>query len=94
MVKIKGDLSDNAIIGQGVRQGCLISPILFSLYAEKMMFEAFDDCELGIRIGGSRTRDVRFADDQAMIANNEAELQEIIDRLNTLAKKYNMKINV
>ena len=77
VIKFNGDLSDSAIIGQGVRQGCLISPILFTLYVEKMMVEAFEDCDLGIRVGGNRTRDIRFADDQVMIANNEAELQQI-----------------
>ena len=77
MIKFNGDLSDSAIIGQGVCQGCLISPILFILYVEKMMVEAFEDCDLGIRVGGNRIRDIRFADDQAMIANNEAELQQI-----------------
>ena len=54
----------------------------------------FEDCDLGVRVGGNRTRDIRFADDQAMIANNETELQQIIDRLNTIANKFNMKINV
>ena len=94
MIKFNGDLSDIAIIGQCVHQGCLISPILFTLYVEKIMVEAFEDCDLGIRVGGNRTRDISFSGDQAMIANNEAELQRIIDRLNTTANKFNMNINV
>ena len=58
MIKFNGDLSDSAIKRQDVRQGCLISPILFTLYVEKMMVEAFEDCDLGIRVGGNRTRDI------------------------------------
>ena len=91
VIKFNGDLSDSAIVGQSVRQGYLPFCLHF---AEKMMVEAFEDCNLGINVGDNRTRDIRFADDQAMIANNEAELQQIIDRLNTTANKFNMKINV
>ena len=45
MVRIADGESDPGIIGRGVRQGCLISPLLFSIYAEVMMIEAFGDSE-------------------------------------------------
>src|SRR6267154_6622463 len=37
MVRVRGEDSDPAVIGRGVRQGCPISPLLFSFYAEVMM---------------------------------------------------------
>ena len=41
VVRIADGESVPGIIGRGVRQGCLISPLLFSIYAEVMMIEAF-----------------------------------------------------
>ena len=45
-------------------------------------------------MGGYLLRDVRFADDQGMVASTEKGLKKIMDRLNDTAKLYEMKINV
>ena len=47
-----------------------------------------------MKVGGVRVKDVRFADDQAMISSSEQGLQRVMDGLNVAAKRYNMKINV
>src|SRR5678815_103138 len=107
VVRIADGESNPGIIGRGVRQGCLISPLLFSIYAEVMMIEAFGDSENldeedidiadfedGIVVGGKIVRDVRFADDQGMVSSTERGLQNLMNKLNDTAKKFNMKINV
>jgi len=94
VVKIQQEFSGESEIGRGVRQGCCISPLLFNIYAEAMMEEAMEDIEEGIKVGGKLLKDVRFADDQAMIAGSESGLQRIMDSLNTTAIKYGMKINI
>ncbi len=43
---------------------------------------------------GSMLSDVRFADDQGMIASTEKGLQKIIDNINVVATSYDMKINI
>ena len=48
----------------------------------------------GIKIGGKLLKDVRFADDQVMVAESEVGLQKIMDGLNATALKYGMKINI
>lgn len=93
VVKLNDKYSDNCSILQGVRQGCLISPTLFSIYAEEMMINALDGIEKGIKVGGTRITDIRYADDQAMIANTEEELKEIVNAVNMMATAFNMKIN-
>src|SRR6476469_8564584 len=71
----------------------VISPA-FSIYAKMMMKEALENVEEGIRVGGELIKDVKYADDQGMVASTEARLQSLMDSLNTTAKHYHMKINI
>ena len=56
-----------------------MSPLLFNIYAEAMMFEALEGVGEGVKIGGKMLKDVRFADDQGMIASSESGLQTIMN---------------
>ena len=62
-----------------------------SLYVEEMMKEAMLDLDEGVQVGGNWLKDVRFADDQGMVASTEQRLQQILDKLNESAKQYEMK---
>ena len=94
VVRLGGEQTDPCEVGRGVRQGCLLSPLLFSIYVERMMMEAMDGSKQGIKVGGQLVRDVRFADDQAMLDETESGLQIVMDRLSHTAEDYGMKINV
>ena len=58
------------------------------------MVEALDGVNEGVKVGGSLLKDIRFADDQGMIAETEQRLQNIMNRLNDVSKEYGMKINI
>ena len=94
VVKVMQEYSEESDIGRGVRQGCCMSPLLFNIYAETMMTEAMEGIEEGVKIGGQLLKDIRFADDQGMIANTEKGLQKTMNGLNITAEKYGMKINI
>ena len=60
------------IIGKGVRQGCILSPCLFNLYAEYIMQNTrLDEAQAGIQIAGRNTNNFRYADDTTLVAESE-----------------------
>ena len=78
---------------EGVRQGCLLSPILFNIFLERIMCEALDDHEDSVSIGGRLITNFRFADD--IVVNAEEEEEDagvLIDRLDRTTTRYKMEI--
>ena len=58
-------------IGKGVRQGCIVSPCLFNLYAEYIMWSArLDEAQAGIKIAGRNINNLRYADDTTLMAES------------------------
>ena len=55
-------------IGKGGRQGCILSPCLFNLYAEYIMRNAgLDEAQAGIKIAGRYINNLRYADDTTLV---------------------------
>ena len=63
-------------IGKGVRQGCILSPCLFNLYAEYIMRNAgLEETQAGIKIAGRNINNLRYADDTTLMAESEKQLK-------------------
>ena len=66
-------------IGKGVRQGYILSPGLFNLYAEYIMRNArLDDSQAGIKIAGRNINNLRYANDATLMAESEEELKSFL----------------
>ena len=62
-------------IGIGVRQGCILSPCLFNLYAEYIMRNTdLEEAQAGIKIARKNINNLRYADDTTLMAEREEEL--------------------
>ena len=66
-------------IGKGVRQGCILSPCLFSFYGEYIMRNAgLDEAQTGVKIAGRNINNLRYADDTTLMAEREEELKSLL----------------
>ena len=66
-------------IGKGVRQGHILSPYLFNLYAEYAMRNTgLDEAQAGIKIAGRNINNLRYIDDTTLTAESEEELKSLL----------------
>ena len=81
-------------IGKGVRQGYILSPSLFNLYAEYIMRNAgLDEAQAGIKIAGRNINNLRYADDTTLMAESEEELKSLLMKVKEESEKVGLKLN-
>ena len=82
-------------IGKGVREGCILSPCLFNLYAEYIMQNArLDEAQTGIKIAGRNINNLIHAHDTTPIVENEEELKSILMKMKEESEKPGLKLNI
>ena len=79
--------------GKGVRQGCILSPCLFNLYAEYIMRHPRLD-EAGIKIAGRNSNNLRYADDTTFMAESEDEIKSLLMKVKEESEKVGLKLNI
>ena len=66
-------------IRKGVRQGCILSPCFFNLYAEYIRQNAgLDESQDGIKISGRNIKNLRYADDTTLMPESRKELKSFL----------------
>ena len=78
-------------IGNGVHQGCILSPCL---YAEYIMRNAgLDEAQAGITIAGRNINNLRYADDTTLMEERE-ELKSLLMNVKEESEKVGLKLNI
>lgn len=80
-------------IQRGVRQGCVLSPLLFNLYSDKIFKEALEGTEHGIKVNGVLLNTIRYADDTLIICDSMEGLQHLIDKISSTGVDLGLNIN-
>ena len=90
-MRVEGEISAFQKIKRGVRQGCVLSPDLFSLYSEIIMRNI--EGQPGIRVGGHNINNLRYADDTVLISENEKDLQQLLNIVESKSKEKWLELN-
>ena len=82
-------------IRKGMCQGCILSPCLFSLYAEYIMRNAgLEEAQAGIKIAGRNINNLRYADDTTLMAESEEELKSLLMKVKEENEKVGLKLSI
>ena len=80
-------------VEEGLRQGCPLSPLLYSIYVMGMV-EELEKKGVGVKVDGMWCGALLYADDIVLIADSSAELQKMLDVVGGYANKWKFRFNV
>ena len=82
-------------ISKGVRQDCILSPCLFNLYAEYIMWNArLDEAQTGIKITGRNINNRRYTDDTTFMAESKEEVKSLLMKVKEESEKVGLKLSI
>ena len=82
-------------IGKRVRQGCILSPYLFNLYAEYIMRNGeLEEAQAGIKIARRNINNLRNADDITLMAESKEQLKSLLMKMKQESEKVGLKLNI
>ena len=91
-VKVNDYMTDWFSVNQGVKQGCVLSPTLFSLYVNDLADEV-SNMNIGVHVNGVNIAILLYADDIVLIAESERDLQAMLSKVNEWCSKWRLQVN-
>ena len=91
-VRVNDTVTEPFPVTSGVKQGCLLSPTLFNLFINSLI-EEIKQLNLGVKCGEILLALLMFADDIAIMAETEEDLQCMLSTLHTWCESWRLHIN-
>jgi len=93
--QIDFELPDWFETGKEVRQGYILSPYLFNLYAEHITQNAgLDEAQAGIKVARRIINNLRYADDTTLMTESKEELKSLLMKVKEDSEKTGLKLNI
>ena len=94
-VRTRHETTDWFQIRKGVDQGCILSPCLFNLHAEYIIWNAgLNEAQAGIKTAGRNANNLRYADDTTLMAQSEEELKSLLMKVKEESENVGLKLNI
>ena len=94
-VRTRHGTTDWFQIRKRVRQGCILSPWLFNLYAEYIMQNArLEEAQAGIKIAGRNINNLRYAGGTTLMVESKDELKSFLIKVKEESEKAGLKLNI
>ena len=82
-------------IGKGEREGCVLSPCLFNLYAEYIMRNTrLEETQAGIKIAGRNINNLTYSDDIILVEESKEELKNLLMKVKEESENVGLKLNI
>uniref|UniRef100_A0A8D8SJ40 Craniofacial development protein 2 n=2 Tax=Cacopsylla melanoneura TaxID=428564 RepID=A0A8D8SJ40_9HEMI len=92
-IRVQSITSKDLAIKRGVRQGCVLSPLLFNVYSERIMTKALEEERGGININGRPVNNIRYADDTVLLAETMEDLQRMLNNVIQASEESGLTLN-
>ena len=92
-VKVGEMMSDSFAVSRGLRQGCILSPLLFSIYVNSLV-EKLRGVGVGVQSRGRMVTALLYADDAVLLAKNEEQVKRGLKVLEEWCKEWAVEVNV
>ena len=96
-VRLESGLTDWFLVKRGVRQGCILSPPIFSMYTETIMRKVEADGELtsfnAVKMHGKEVKELRYADNTVLFAQTPEGLRRLLQSVKTHSESSGLYLN-
>ena len=91
-VRWSNTISSSFKVGNGVKHGGILSPVLFNIYMDKLSI-ALNDTAIGGTIGGQLLNHLCYADDMCLISISSSGMQQLFNVCHSFSIEHSLLYN-